>query len=194
MFSRHFSWPRSLGEQVRAILSAVTLLVVAASQQIEFRYMHESKKSPTGPTVHGPRKNLSISHSSIATYLVRSVGIRSHSSFWWNEWLKLLGFVELVFFLACFTKVNHQWYHHLGYYVLYVSELFPSTFRSNMFQILYGKLVGAKKLDHVPFVPCTSRWWQLKHFLFSPRNLGKMNPFWRAYFSNGLVTNHQLDI
>ena len=26
-----------------------------------------------------------------------------------------------------------------------------------------------------------------KHFLFSPRNLGKMNPFWRAYFSNGLV-------
>ncbi len=26
-----------------------------------------------------------------------------------------------------------------------------------------------------------------KHFLFSPRKLGKMNPFWRAYFSNGLV-------
>ena len=25
-----------------------------------------------------------------------------------------------------------------------------------------------------------------KHFLFSPRNLGKMNPFWRAYFSKGL--------
>ena len=25
------------------------------------------------------------------------------------------------------------------------------------------------------------------YFLFSPRNLGKMNPFWRAYFSNGLV-------
>ena len=24
-------------------------------------------------------------------------------------------------------------------------------------------------------------------FLCSPRNLGKMNPFWRAYFSNGLV-------
>ena len=31
-----------------------------------------------------------------------------------------------------------------------------------------------------------SRWWQLKYFLFSPRNLGKMNPFWRAYFSKGL--------
>ena len=31
-----------------------------------------------------------------------------------------------------------------------------------------------------------SRWWQLKHFLFSTRKLGKMNPFWRAYFSDGL--------
>ena len=30
-------------------------------------------------------------------------------------------------------------------------------------------------------------WWQLKYFLFSPQKLGKMNPFWRAYFSNGLV-------
>ena len=36
-----------------------------------------------------------------------------------------------------------------------------------------------------------SRWWQLKYFLFSPRNLGKMNPIWRAYFSKGLF-NHQL--
>ena len=26
---------------------------------------------------------------------------------------------------------------------------------------------------------------------FHPENLGKMNPFWRAYFSNGLVKNHQ---
>ena len=26
-----------------------------------------------------------------------------------------------------------------------------------------------------------------KYFLFSPRKLGKMNPFWRSYFSNGLV-------
>ena len=30
-------------------------------------------------------------------------------------------------------------------------------------------------------------WWQLKYVLFSPRKLGKMNPFWRAYFSKGLV-------
>ena len=29
------------------------------------------------------------------------------------------------------------------------------------------------------------------HFWFSPRNFGKMNPFWRAYFSDGLVKNHQ---
>ena len=36
-----------------------------------------------------------------------------------------------------------------------------------------------------------TRWWQLKYFLFSPRKLGKMNPFWRAYFSDGWF-NHQL--
>ena len=29
-----------------------------------------------------------------------------------------------------------------------------------------------------------TRWWQLKYVLFSPRTLGKMNPFWRAYFFN----------
>ena len=32
-----------------------------------------------------------------------------------------------------------------------------------------------------------TRWWQLKYFPFSPRTLGKMNPFWWAYFSSGLV-------
>ena len=32
-----------------------------------------------------------------------------------------------------------------------------------------------------------TRWWQLKYFLCSPLILGKMNPFWRAYFSKGLV-------
>ena len=37
-----------------------------------------------------------------------------------------------------------------------------------------------------------SRWWQLKYFWeFSPRNLGQMNPFWRARFSDGSVKNHQ---
>ena len=38
-----------------------------------------------------------------------------------------------------------------------------------------------------------ARWWQLKYFLFSPRTLGKMNPFWRAYFSDGWekTTNQQ---
>ncbi len=36
-----------------------------------------------------------------------------------------------------------------------------------------------------------TRWWQLKYFWnFHPYLLGKMNPFWRAYFSNGLVKNH----
>ena len=33
------------------------------------------------------------------------------------------------------------------------------------------------------------RWWC--HVFCSPRNLGKMKPFWRAYFSHGLVKNHQ---
>ena len=31
------------------------------------------------------------------------------------------------------------------------------------------------------------RWWQLKYFLCSSLKLEKMNPFWRAYFSDGLV-------
>ena len=30
-----------------------------------------------------------------------------------------------------------------------------------------------------------------KHVSFSPLKLGKMNPFWRSYFSDGLVKNHQ---
>ena len=34
--------------------------------------------------------------------------------------------------------------------------------------------------------PSLTGWWQLKYFLFSPQTLGKMNPFWRAYVSNGL--------
>ena len=39
----------------------------------------------------------------------------------------------------------------------------------------------------------STRWWLLKDFLCSPRTLGKMIPFWRAYFSDGLKCwNHQL--
>ena len=35
-----------------------------------------------------------------------------------------------------------------------------------------------------------SGWWQLKSFLFSPRKLGKMNPFWRTFFKwVGSTTN-----
>ena len=36
------------------------------------------------------------------------------------------------------------------------------------------------------YQPTYSGWWQLKYFLFSPRKLGKMNPFWQAYVSIGL--------
>ena len=34
-----------------------------------------------------------------------------------------------------------------------------------------------------------SRWWQLKYFLFSPRTLGKMNPFWLIFFNGVETTN-----
>ena len=43
-----------------------------------------------------------------------------------------------------------------------------------------------------PYEPTSTRWWQLKYFLCSPRTLGKMNPILTcAYFSDGLVKNHQ---
>ena len=35
-----------------------------------------------------------------------------------------------------------------------------------------------------------SRWWQLNFLLFSPRSLGKKNPFWHTFFQLGW--NHQL--
>ena len=39
----------------------------------------------------------------------------------------------------------------------------------------------------------TTRWFQRFFFFFkSPRKLGKMNPFWRASFSNGLKLTTQL--
>ena len=49
------------------------------------------------------------------------------------------------------------------------------------------------KIDQLKFAPTKVTWIKLvlpggfEYFLFSPRNLGKMNPFWRAYFSKGLV-------
>ena len=42
------------------------------------------------------------------------------------------------------------------------------------------------------YIPIIGGWWQLKDFFkFSPRNLGKMNPIWRAYFFEwvGSTTN-----
>ena len=35
----------------------------------------------------------------------------------------------------------------------------------------------------------SSGWWQLKHLWFLPRKLGKMNPFWPAYFSKWVGSN-----
>ena len=34
-----------------------------------------------------------------------------------------------------------------------------------------------------------TRWWQLKYFWFSPRKLGKMNPFWLIFFRWVETTN-----
>ena len=41
--------------------------------------------------------------------------------------------------------------------------------------------------QRIQMEPSQPSWWQLKYVLFSPPKLGKMNPFWRAYFSKGLV-------
>ena len=75
----------------------------------------------------------------------------------------------------------------------------------NPFNILLGKLVARRKVGKMRmgifltlgdvicwfFVGVQDRnitgWWQLKYFLFSPQKLGTMNPFWRRYFSRGLV-------
>ena len=35
-----------------------------------------------------------------------------------------------------------------------------------------------------------TRWWQLKYLLFSPWKLGKMNPFWWAYFVRWVETTN----
>ena len=53
-------------------------------KDLVMREMEESKKSPTGPTERTPKKTWGSS-SSIATYWTGSVGIRSHSNFWWKE-------------------------------------------------------------------------------------------------------------
>ena len=43
-------------------------------------------------------------------------------------------------------------------------------------------------------IPRITRWWRLKYLLCSPRNLGKWSNLTCAYFSDGLVKNHQLDV
>ena len=56
-----------------------------------------------------------------------------------------------------------------------------------LIQILYKWLTGSLNSrwnSHT--VPTYSMWWFQKIFGFHPEKLGKMNPFWRAYFSKGL--------
>ena len=57
----------------------------------------------------------------------------------------------------------------------------------------YQKVKGQKEIPNPKkWKRWLTGWWQLQIFLeFSPRNLGKMNPFWRAYLSSW-GWNHQL--
>ena len=59
-------------------------------------------------------------------------------------------------------------------------------------------VVGAVEMDHdflnsrgLNVDGWLSGLWQLKYVLFSPRKVGKMNPLWRAYFSETGWFNHQ---
>ena len=52
-------------------------------------------------------------------------------------------------------------------------------------KLLRGYSFGRKSPGFQDHTWRFTRWWQLKDFLCSPRKLGKMNPFCRAYFSNG---------
>jgi len=49
----------------------------------------------------------------------------------------------------------------------------------------YNMTKHGKSIEHGEF-PAIARWWFEICFIFFPGSLGKMNPFWRAYFSIGL--------
>ena len=60
-------------------------------------------------------------------------------------------------------------------------------------RVLGGSKNHEPKKNFGKATTCSSRCWQLKHFLFSPRIPGEDEPnLTCAYFSTGLVKNHQL--
>ena len=50
------------------------------------------------------------------------------------------------------------------------------------------RLGTSKELSSV-YWRCMTRWWQLKHVEYSPRKLGKINPFWLIFFRLVETTN-----
>ena len=88
-----------------------------------------------------------------------------------------------------FAVQHHWWLLSLTWHSLRWNAVTVKCHRSEgrnvqlLEQPLGGWELGKQKTLNTWFY----RWWQLNLFLVSPRKLGKMNPFWRAYFSNGLV-------
>ena len=56
-------------------------------------------------------------------------------------------------------------------------------------KLMIGRLVSYNFQNYVTLP--TSRWWQLKDFLFSPRTLGKMNPIFDEHIFQVGWFNHQ---
>ena len=52
-----------------------------------------------------------------------------------------------------------------------------SPFGRICFGTLSVRIVASGKNPRYAAGKMKTRWWQLKYFVFSPRNLGKMNPF-----------------
>ena len=87
--------------------------------------------------------------------------------------------------LTCPLKINGwKMYFLLKYSLLrgHVSFRGCRIYKESIIKgLLYNWLFG------VYIGNITTRWWQLKHFLFSPLTLGKWSNLTTAYFSNGLV-------
>ncbi len=89
--------------------------------------------------------------------------------------------------IACDWRARvHLWFTEL----LHHPPLGKKQTRSGIEnQSWYPKLSGMQGLDveMMDYQDSLSGWWQLKYFWNFHSYLGKMNPFWRAYFSKGLV-------
>ena len=78
------------------------------------------------------------------------------------------------------------------------SQLIPLQHQQKLSKAPFSKMlnpkISASFSSYNSWSSIPPRWWFQTFLEFSPRNLGKMNPFWLAHiFSNGLVKNHQLE-